>query len=75
MARYGHEVARLAEAQSLAKDGYDVARRGGTAPAVQQDIKVMFINPDAPDFLAGTKNITLVSSRHCSEEYRSGGAG
>ncbi|KAI0649086.1 BRO1-domain-containing protein [Trametes meyenii] len=36
---YGHEVARLIEAQTLAKKGYDVARRGGVAPAVQQDIK------------------------------------
>ncbi|KAI0671768.1 BRO1-domain-containing protein [Trametes maxima] len=37
--KYGHEVARLIEAQTLAKKGYDIARRGGVAPAVQQDIK------------------------------------
>lgn len=38
--RYGFEVARLFEAHSLAKRGYDVARRGGAALSVQQDIKV-----------------------------------
>ncbi|OBZ72455.1 pH-response regulator protein palA/RIM20 [Grifola frondosa] len=37
--RYGHEIARLAEAEALAKKGYDVARRGGVAPPVLHDIK------------------------------------
>ncbi|KAI0749790.1 pH-response regulator [Daedaleopsis nitida] len=37
--KYGHEIARLMEAQALAKKGYDTARRGGVAQAVQQDIK------------------------------------
>ncbi|KAI0775185.1 BRO1-domain-containing protein [Trametes elegans] len=36
---YGHEIARLSEAQTLAKRGYDAARRGGVAQPVQQDIK------------------------------------
>lgn len=38
--RYGRELARLAEAQTLAKKGSDVARRGGAVLPVQQDIKV-----------------------------------
>ncbi|KAI0787643.1 pH-response regulator [Fomes fomentarius] len=37
--RYGHEIARLSEAKTLAKKGYDVARRGGVTAPVQQDIK------------------------------------
>lgn len=37
---YGHEIARLSEAQTLVKRGYDAARRGGVAQPVQQDIKV-----------------------------------
>ncbi|KAI0707335.1 BRO1-domain-containing protein [Earliella scabrosa] len=37
--RYGHEIARLAEAKTLAKKGHDTARRGGVNPAVQQDVK------------------------------------
>ncbi|KZT73000.1 BRO1-domain-containing protein [Daedalea quercina L-15889] len=37
--RYGHEIARLTQAQAAVKKGYDVARRGGVAPAVFQDIK------------------------------------
>ncbi|KAI0367789.1 BRO1-domain-containing protein [Pilatotrama ljubarskyi] len=37
--KYGHEIARLLEAQALAKKGYDLARRGGVAQPVQQDIK------------------------------------
>ncbi|KAI0359835.1 BRO1-domain-containing protein [Trametes cingulata] len=36
---YGHEIARLCEAQALAKKGYDLARRGGVAQPVQQDVK------------------------------------
>ncbi|KAI0331883.1 BRO1-domain-containing protein [Cubamyces sp. BRFM 1775] len=36
---YGLEVARLTEAHILAKKGYDVARRGGVAQPVLQDIK------------------------------------
>ncbi|KAH9945162.1 pH-response regulator [Epithele typhae] len=36
---YGYEVARLLEAHSLAKRGYDIARRGGASAPVQQDIK------------------------------------
>ena len=38
--RYGHEVARLTQALAVAKKGYDIARRGGVAAAVLQDIKV-----------------------------------
>ncbi|KAI0635957.1 BRO1-domain-containing protein [Trametes polyzona] len=37
--RYGEEIARLTEAQVLAKKGYDIGRRSGVAQAVQQDIK------------------------------------
>ncbi|KAI0833513.1 BRO1-domain-containing protein [Trametes gibbosa] len=37
--RYGHEVARLSEAQVLARKGYDIGRRGAVAQPVQQDIK------------------------------------
>ncbi|GLB40217.1 putative BRO1-like domain containing protein [Lyophyllum shimeji] len=37
--RYGVEIARLHEAQSEAKKGYDIARRGRIAPAVIQDIQ------------------------------------
>ncbi|OSD06599.1 BRO1-domain-containing protein [Trametes coccinea BRFM310] len=36
---YGNEIARLSEAHSYAKQGYDVARRGSIAQAVLQDIK------------------------------------
>lgn len=38
--RYGHEIARLTQAQAVAKRGHDIARRGGVAAAVLQDIKV-----------------------------------
>ncbi|EJF64930.1 pH-response regulator [Dichomitus squalens LYAD-421 SS1] len=37
--KYGYEISRLTEARDLAKRGHDVARRGGAAPPVQQDIK------------------------------------
>ncbi|TFY77999.1 hypothetical protein EWM64_g6012 [Hericium alpestre] len=37
--RYGHEIGRLQVAQSTAKRGYDIARRGNVSPAVLQDIK------------------------------------
>ncbi|KAH7913212.1 BRO1-like domain-containing protein [Hygrophoropsis aurantiaca] len=37
--RYGHEIRRLLAAEGEAKKGYTVARRGGVAPAVLQDIK------------------------------------
>ncbi|KAI1796839.1 pH-response regulator [Ganoderma leucocontextum] len=37
--KYGHEISRLTEAQTVAKKGYDVARRGGAVAPVQQDIK------------------------------------
>ncbi|TFY67754.1 hypothetical protein EVG20_g3830 [Dentipellis fragilis] len=37
--RYGHEIGRLIVAQSAAKKGYDIARRGNVAPAVLQDVK------------------------------------
>ncbi|KAM5535914.1 hypothetical protein V8D89_010354 [Ganoderma adspersum] len=37
--KYGHEISRLTEAQTVAKKGYDTARRGGVVGAVQQDIK------------------------------------
>ncbi|KAI8980207.1 BRO1-domain-containing protein [Trametes punicea] len=36
---YGNEVAHLSQGLALAKKGYDIARRGGVAAAVQQDIK------------------------------------
>ncbi|OJT11438.1 pH-response regulator protein palA/RIM20 [Trametes pubescens] len=42
--RYGHELARLFEAQTLAKKGYDIGRRGGVAQPVQQDIKSLLDN-------------------------------
>lgn len=38
--RYGHEIARLTQAQTTAKSGYDIARRGGVASPVLQDVKV-----------------------------------
>jgi len=38
--RYGIEIGRLLQAQIEAKKGYDIARRGGVAPAVLQDTKV-----------------------------------
>ncbi|OCH95381.1 BRO1-domain-containing protein [Obba rivulosa] len=37
--RYGHEISRLTEALTLAKRGYEIARRGGVAPAVLDDSK------------------------------------
>ncbi|KAF9820903.1 hypothetical protein IEO21_01130 [Rhodonia placenta] len=37
--RYGHELARLTQAQVAAKKGYDIARRGGVAQAVLDDTK------------------------------------
>ncbi|PSR75597.1 hypothetical protein PHLCEN_2v9077 [Hermanssonia centrifuga] len=37
--RYGHEIARLMQAHTLAKRGSDVGRRGGVAQVVQNDIK------------------------------------
>lgn len=40
LSRYGHEISRLTEAQSLAKRGFEVARRGNAAPAVMEDLKV-----------------------------------
>lgn len=39
--RYGIEIGRLLQAQIEAKKGYDIARRGGVAPAVLQDTKVL----------------------------------
>ncbi|EIW57583.1 BRO1-domain-containing protein [Trametes versicolor FP-101664 SS1] len=42
--RYGHELARLFEAQALAKKGYDIGRRSGVAQPVQQDIKSLLDN-------------------------------
>lgn len=40
--RYGVEIGRLHLARVEAKNGYDIARRGGVAQAVQDDIKVYF---------------------------------
>ncbi|KAH9838254.1 BRO1-domain-containing protein [Rhodofomes roseus] len=37
--RYGHEIARLTQAQAAAKKGNDIARRGGVTPSVFQDVK------------------------------------
>ncbi|PCH42163.1 BRO1-domain-containing protein [Wolfiporia cocos MD-104 SS10] len=42
--KYGHEVSRLTQAQLLAKRGYDLARRGGVAQAVLEDIKSLLDN-------------------------------
>ncbi|EMD34060.1 hypothetical protein CERSUDRAFT_117568 [Gelatoporia subvermispora B] len=42
--RYGHEISRLTEAQSLAKRGFEVARRGNAAPAVMEDLKSILDN-------------------------------
>ncbi|TCD68499.1 pH-response regulator protein palA/rim20 [Steccherinum ochraceum] len=42
--RYGHELARLALAQSYAQKGYDLARRAAVAPAVLSDIKSVLDN-------------------------------
>ena len=38
--RYGYEVARLTQAKSLAKRGYELAKQSRVAPAVLGDIKV-----------------------------------
>lgn len=38
--RYGHEIARLSLALSLAQKGFGLARRAAVAPAVVNDIKV-----------------------------------
>lgn len=43
--RYGHELARLALAQTTAQKGYDIARRAAVAPAVLKDIKVLRLSP------------------------------
>ena len=37
---YGHELARLQQAQLSAKKGYDIARRNRVAASVLNDIKV-----------------------------------
>ncbi|KAH9942761.1 pH-response regulator [Amylocystis lapponica] len=42
--RYGHEIARLTQAEATAKKGYDIARRGGVTPVVLQDIKSLLDN-------------------------------
>lgn len=43
--RYGVEIGRLHLAQVEAKKGYDIARKGGVAQAVQDDIKVYLTHP------------------------------
>lgn len=39
---YGHELARLAQAQKTVTEAYDCARKGGVMAAVVQDISVRF---------------------------------
>jgi len=39
---YGHELARLQQALSSAKKGYDIARRNRVATSVLNDVKVPF---------------------------------
>lgn len=40
LCRYGVELARLGQAQISAKKAFDIARRGGIATTVLQDINV-----------------------------------
>ena len=63
---YGHELARLLEAQSIAKRTYEAARKSNVSRSVLSDVKVS----DIPSFLSGRSlNLAEVSRGRPRDTY------